>query len=592
MTVYISPVGGAGAQFFTNTGAVLTGGKLYTYAAGTTTPQVTYTTSAGNVAWTNPIVLDAAGRVPSGGEIWLTSALYKFVLKDANDVLIATYDNISGINTTPNATSIPFTGFNGQSGFVSVLGTATGADWVGYTPAGTNANPRTAQDKLRDVVSVKDFGAIGDGVADDTVAIQTAITNASAGTIYFPAGTYLISAEITCTTKSLQGEGQDSTTIKASAAIGTMLTFGNRNTIDGFYFNGDSKANYCITVAAGNGSCIKNCRIEFAKKDGVVYSATGNNNQAHIENCLVRNHGSTYSTGSASSVAAGSYSTVTITGAADLTTIVQVVDANTTRSYFKVVGQAAREIVSCTANTLTVYPALSPEVSSVTYQIIQGSCILIDRQGDNSKINIKGCTFQTALAGINDQALYGCVSESNIFEVLQFGIIEGFRGNGSSVVFNPSNKDAYFEVIGSYDVYWAYAVNAYSIGKTAYAFTYFIGTGSTVEFYTPKITTSSVSTSTINGTGLATLATVNSGTYVVNTATGAQNVVPASGNDMFYLFAVDSSNTTTISTAIATKDRIYETYDNASVFTWSLSGGYIQVDAGGRVVLVSVLKVN
>ena len=38
MAVFLSPVGGVAAQFFTNTGAVLTGGKLYTYAAGTTTP--------------------------------------------------------------------------------------------------------------------------------------------------------------------------------------------------------------------------------------------------------------------------------------------------------------------------------------------------------------------------------------------------------------------------------------------------------------------------------------------------------------------------------------------------------------------------
>jgi hypothetical protein len=100
MAVFLSPVGGVAAQFFTNTGAVLTGGKLFTYAAGTTTPQVSYTTSAGTVARTNPIVMDAAGRVPDGGEIWLTSAAYKFVLKDSNDVLIATYDNISGIGAS------------------------------------------------------------------------------------------------------------------------------------------------------------------------------------------------------------------------------------------------------------------------------------------------------------------------------------------------------------------------------------------------------------------------------------------------------------------------------------------------------------
>jgi hypothetical protein len=96
MAVFLSPVGGVAAQFFTNTGAVLTGGKLYTYLAGTTTPQVTYTTSAGNVARTNPIVLDAAGRVPDSGEIWILPISYKFVLRDSNDVLIATYDNIFG----------------------------------------------------------------------------------------------------------------------------------------------------------------------------------------------------------------------------------------------------------------------------------------------------------------------------------------------------------------------------------------------------------------------------------------------------------------------------------------------------------------
>jgi len=94
MAVFLSPVGGAAAQFFTNTGAVLTGGKLYTYAAGTTTPQASYTTSTGNVARTNPVILDAAGRVPSGGEIWILPVGYKFILKDSTDVLIATYDNI------------------------------------------------------------------------------------------------------------------------------------------------------------------------------------------------------------------------------------------------------------------------------------------------------------------------------------------------------------------------------------------------------------------------------------------------------------------------------------------------------------------
>lgn len=121
MAVNLSPVGGVAAQFFTNTGSVLTGGKLYTYAAGTTTPQATYTTSSGNVAWTNPIVLNAAGRVPNGGEIWvLVGVSYKFVLKDSNDVLIATYDNVTG---SPQTFVQNFTG-DGVTTAYSVLGNA------------------------------------------------------------------------------------------------------------------------------------------------------------------------------------------------------------------------------------------------------------------------------------------------------------------------------------------------------------------------------------------------------------------------------------------------------------------------------------
>lgn len=115
MAVNLSPVGGVAAQFFDNSGYPLTGGKIYTYAAGTTTPQATYTTSAGNVPWTNPIVLDAAGRVSGSGEIWLMGGVrYKFVLKDSNDVLIATYDNING---TGSVVIISYTGTGSQVAF-------------------------------------------------------------------------------------------------------------------------------------------------------------------------------------------------------------------------------------------------------------------------------------------------------------------------------------------------------------------------------------------------------------------------------------------------------------------------------------------
>jgi hypothetical protein len=99
MTVSLSPIAGAGWQFFDNNGVALSGGKLYTYAAGTTTPQSTYTSVSGGTANANPIVLDSAGRVSGSNEVWLTNGLsYKFILKTSVDTQLWSADNIFGIN--------------------------------------------------------------------------------------------------------------------------------------------------------------------------------------------------------------------------------------------------------------------------------------------------------------------------------------------------------------------------------------------------------------------------------------------------------------------------------------------------------------
>jgi hypothetical protein len=106
-----------------------------------------------------------------GGEIWLTETIvYKFLLKDSNDGLIATYDNISAIATVPISSNN-----------------------ITYLPAGTGAVLTTVQSKLREVVSVKDFGATGNGTTNDTFAIQLAL-NSGAKQVNFPDGTYLVSA--------------------------------------------------------------------------------------------------------------------------------------------------------------------------------------------------------------------------------------------------------------------------------------------------------------------------------------------------------------------------------------------------------------
>ena len=136
MTVNLSPLAGAGWQFFDSNGDPLSGGLLYTYAAGTTTPATTYTSSSGVTANTNPIVLNSAGRPPS--QVWLNSTdNYKFVLANSSNVTIWTMDNIAGnspfITTTianlpsvsPSVGSVVFVTNTGREGqFICRAGTA------------------------------------------------------------------------------------------------------------------------------------------------------------------------------------------------------------------------------------------------------------------------------------------------------------------------------------------------------------------------------------------------------------------------------------------------------------------------------------
>jgi hypothetical protein len=94
-------------QFFGTDGLPLVGGKLYTYAAGTTTPLASYTDHTGNTENTNPVILDSNGEA----DVWLPDTTsYKYVLKTAADVLLYTVDYVAVPVTTNSFASPPVIG--------------------------------------------------------------------------------------------------------------------------------------------------------------------------------------------------------------------------------------------------------------------------------------------------------------------------------------------------------------------------------------------------------------------------------------------------------------------------------------------------
>lgn len=124
-------------QFFDNNGDPLVGGKLYAYAAGTTTPQDTYTDAGETAANTNPVILNSRGEA----DIWLTPGVhYDFVLKSASDVLIWTLPSVRSYGVQAQESS------DGLFGWVN---SAIGQLWQFVPTPAINALPKNVRWVLR-----------------------------------------------------------------------------------------------------------------------------------------------------------------------------------------------------------------------------------------------------------------------------------------------------------------------------------------------------------------------------------------------------------------------------------------------------------
>lgn len=245
-------------QFFDANGNPLVGGKLYSYAAGTTTPQPTYTGNTTTTANTNPVILNSRGEAG----VWLSSSYYKLKLTDSNDVEIWTVDNVGGFATMADLTAA-------INALVASLAASDGSSEIGFIQAGTGAIATTVQTKLRETISVKDFGAVGDDSHDDTANIQSAINyaNTIGGDVYFPPGIYRITNGLT-----IDNSGDTSDTFKASL-------YGDSSA--SARIHGDAGSYNMLTITGGTGAGVESHQVIrglfFVKEDYVGYCIGGDN---------------------------------------------------------------------------------------------------------------------------------------------------------------------------------------------------------------------------------------------------------------------------------------------------------------------------
>lgn len=256
-------------KFFDANGNPAADYLLYTYAAGTLTPQTTWANKNQSTANTNPIVLDAVGECI----LWLDADKeYKFVLKTPGGSVINTTDNISGPD----------------SGLRTALSLSTGSAMIGI------GGDRTQDEKNAEFLSVLDKGAIGDGVADDTAAIQSALS--SSKFVFVPPGTYKITAKlITQAGAVVYGAGRDSTSF-VKAYNGYMLNLARWGLITGIRFDGSmasftgggieiSTGDNTPTVASQGHQRVDLCRFENFDGYAVDYTVANKGWMSRVTRC-------------------------------------------------------------------------------------------------------------------------------------------------------------------------------------------------------------------------------------------------------------------------------------------------------------------
>jgi len=193
-----------------------------------------FTGNGSTVAWTltqDPVVvnntdvsINGVTQVPGTDYTLSGTTLTTTTAAPLNAIILVKYRQALPLSYYGAASNVQFTpvgaltATNVQAAITEVvtdLALSSGSSTVGFLQAGAGAVATNVQAKLRQYVSVKDFGAVGNGVTDDTAAIQLAINNNQG--VFFPEGSYLISSPIQLTQQWVYGVGSDKSIILCSA---------------------------------------------------------------------------------------------------------------------------------------------------------------------------------------------------------------------------------------------------------------------------------------------------------------------------------------------------------------------------------------
>ncbi|MEA3040713.1 MAG: hypothetical protein QOC65_202, partial [Sphingomonadales bacterium] len=250
--------------------------------------------------------------------------------------------------------------------------------------------------------------------------------------VFVPRGLYKIGSTVNLVScPILLGEGfseDDSVSTIILWTGGTSAMFEVRNTrtqIRGLRLHGNNIADCAIQGLGGNSSVFDCLTIMETRSDGIRFDAFGNNSLARVSNSVIRDVGTTFSTGTASNEAGASV--VMIEGAGiDLSTL----PIRAGLDLVRVGAGPAHTITGVGSDGLFLSRPLPAANDDASYRIMMGHGVAIPGHGDNSVICVDKVSFINCKAsGLRDNGSFGAHARDNAYEACGYGRVIGRAGN-------------------------------------------------------------------------------------------------------------------------------------------------------------------